>query len=87
MRFLRRRAHHPGEISNLVFPLLVGADPFFLQRSDQLIALAARHRVRDVHISGEFVAARGLMSYGTSCETSFPRWQRQSHGEAFGSSA
>jgi putative tryptophan/tyrosine transport system substrate-binding protein len=46
--------------------LLVGADPFFFQRSDQLIALAARHRVPDVHMSGEFVAAGGLMSYGTS---------------------
>jgi ABC-type uncharacterized transport system substrate-binding protein len=46
--------------------LLVGADPFFLQRSEQLIALAARHRVPDVHFSDEFVAAGGLMSYGTS---------------------
>jgi ABC-type uncharacterized transport system substrate-binding protein len=46
--------------------LLVGADPFFLTRSDHLIALAARHRVPAVYISGEFVAAGGLMSYGTS---------------------
>jgi ABC-type uncharacterized transport system substrate-binding protein len=46
--------------------VLVGSDPFFLPRSDQLIALSARHRVPDVYNSGEPVAAGGLMSYGTS---------------------
>jgi putative tryptophan/tyrosine transport system substrate-binding protein len=44
--------------------LLIGADPFLLQSSDRLIALAAQHRIPAVYNTREFVAGGGLISYG-----------------------
>jgi putative ABC transport system substrate-binding protein len=46
--------------------LLVGSDPFFDSRREQIIRLAARHRVPTIFELREFVAAGGLMSYGPS---------------------
>jgi putative tryptophan/tyrosine transport system substrate-binding protein len=46
--------------------LVMQTDPFFLSRRDQILALAARHRVPAVYYLRDFVAAGGLMSYGTS---------------------
>jgi putative ABC transport system substrate-binding protein len=46
--------------------LLVGSDPFFFQRNEQLIAPAERHRIPAIYQTGESVAQGGLMSYGTS---------------------
>ncbi len=46
--------------------LLLGADPFFGQRRDQLVALAARHAVPAIADRRGFAAAGGLISYGTS---------------------
>jgi putative ABC transport system substrate-binding protein len=46
--------------------LIVGADPFFNSRRDQIIALAARERVPTIYFAREFAAAGGLVSYGAS---------------------
>jgi putative ABC transport system substrate-binding protein len=46
--------------------ILIGSDPFFAGRREQLVALAARHAVPAIYEWREFAAAGGLISYGTS---------------------
>jgi ABC-type uncharacterized transport system substrate-binding protein len=46
--------------------LLLGNDPFFNSRRDQIVALASRHAVPAMYFFREFVAAGGLISYGPS---------------------
>jgi putative tryptophan/tyrosine transport system substrate-binding protein len=46
--------------------LIVGADPFFFERNEQLVALAARHRIPTIYQTGENVGQGGLISYGAS---------------------
>jgi ABC-type uncharacterized transport system substrate-binding protein len=46
--------------------LLTGADPFFLTRRSQIVALAARYAIPTIYELSEFAAAGGLVSYGPS---------------------
>ena len=46
--------------------LVIGPDTFFTARSKQLAALTVSHAVPAIYENREFVAAGGLMSYGTS---------------------
>ena len=46
--------------------LIVANDPFFVNRRDQIVALAAQHRMPAMYFSREFATAGGLLSYGAS---------------------
>ena len=45
--------------------LVIQADPFFVNQREQLSGLALRHGLPAIHEERAFVAAGGLMSYGT----------------------
>ena len=51
--------------------LIIAANPFFGSRLEKLVNLAARHRIPDMHYRREFVAAGGLVSYGTSVNEAY----------------
>jgi ABC-type uncharacterized transport system substrate-binding protein len=46
--------------------LVIGADPFFNNRRERLVALAAHHHVPAIYFWREFTAHGGLLSYGPS---------------------
>ena len=68
------RAQSEGEIDKAIITivhermgaLLVASDPFLSSRQEQLVALAARHRLPAIYQWREAPLAGGLMSYGTS---------------------
>ena len=51
--------------------LVVGGDPFFNSRRDQIVALAARHALPAIYEWREFAVAGGLMSYGTDLDDGY----------------
>jgi putative tryptophan/tyrosine transport system substrate-binding protein len=51
--------------------LVVGADPFFTDRREQVVALASRHAVPAMYAVREIAAAGGLISYGASLPAAF----------------
>ena len=53
-------------VEQRVSGLVVGNDPFFNARPDQLVALAAGHAVPAIYPYREFAVAGGLMSYGSN---------------------
>jgi len=53
-------------VQQKVDALVVGTDPFFTSRREQIVALASRYAVPAIYEWQEFAAAGGLVSYGTS---------------------
>ena len=51
--------------------LVVSADPLFLSRRDQIIALAARHMIPSIYEWHEFTSSGGLISYGISLKDAY----------------
>jgi putative ABC transport system substrate-binding protein len=51
--------------------LLVGSDPFFMIRRDELVALVKKNGLPAVYPFREFAAAGGLMSYGTNVANAY----------------
>jgi putative tryptophan/tyrosine transport system substrate-binding protein len=51
--------------------LVIGSDPFFTGRSEQLAALAVHHAMPAVYTWREFAAAGGLLSYGAAVTDSY----------------
>jgi len=51
--------------------LVVGGDPFFANRREQLVTLAATHGVPAIYQSREFAEAGGLASYGLNFTAAF----------------
>jgi putative ABC transport system substrate-binding protein len=46
--------------------LIIGNDPYFLGRRDQIVALAAQYAIPTIYFAREFTDAGGLLSYGAS---------------------
>jgi len=53
--------------------LLVGGDPFFSSRRQQIVALAARDAIPAMYTNREFVEEGGLISYGNDTADSYRR--------------
>ncbi len=53
-------------VQQRVGAVLIGSDPFFTDRRNQLVGLAAHHGIPAIYQWREFAEAGGLMSYGTS---------------------
>jgi putative tryptophan/tyrosine transport system substrate-binding protein len=51
--------------------LFVGADPFFDDRREQIVSLAARHRIPACYTRRDFVVDGGLLSYGPDAPDAF----------------
>jgi len=51
--------------------LVVGNDPFFMARREQIVALAAHHAIPAVYDLREYAEAGGLITYGTNLKDAY----------------
>jgi putative ABC transport system substrate-binding protein len=51
--------------------LIVGDDPFFTGRREQIVGLVSRHGVPAIYQFRDFVVSGGLMSYGVSLTSAY----------------
>jgi putative ABC transport system substrate-binding protein len=58
-------------IAHRVDGVIVGSDPVLTSLRDNLVGLAARHAIPAIYQWREFIAAGGLISYGTSLPDSY----------------
>jgi putative ABC transport system substrate-binding protein len=58
-------------VQNGAGALLVSGDSFFVVQRDQLVALAAKHRVPTMYHRREFTISGGLLSYGPSLSEAY----------------
>jgi putative ABC transport system substrate-binding protein len=74
IRLLFQKASAPGELADTfdalvrerIDAVMISADAVFTNNRDQLVALAARHRIPAIYPIREFSEAGGLLSYGTN---------------------
>jgi putative ABC transport system substrate-binding protein len=62
-----------SDLGRQVGAFIVSADPFFMTRRAQLVAIAAAHKIPVVYPFREFVEDGGLMSYGPSLTAAYRR--------------
>jgi putative ABC transport system substrate-binding protein len=60
-------------VQNRVGALLVGSDPFFANRREQIIALAAQNAIPTIYADAVLTGAGGLMIYGNSVADAYRR--------------
>jgi putative ABC transport system substrate-binding protein len=60
-------------VQDRVGALLVGSDPFFLNRRGQIVALAAQHAIPTIYPGRDVAGAGSLMSYGNSLTDAYRR--------------
>ena len=58
-------------VEQRVGAIIVGSDPFYLARRDQFVARVASYGIPTVYPSRDYVAAGGLLSYGTSISDAY----------------
>jgi putative tryptophan/tyrosine transport system substrate-binding protein len=63
---LKLTRHSPEFSRQRIAALLLGTNPFFNTRRDQIVALANRLRIAAIYNLREYVAAGGLISYAPS---------------------
>ena len=64
------RASNEQDLAVVPAELIIANDTFFVNRSEEIAALALRNRIAAIHQSPEFVAAGGLISYTASFDES-----------------
>jgi putative ABC transport system substrate-binding protein len=58
-------------VERRVGAIAIGADAFYVNRSEQLASLTLHHALPAIFVVREFVAAGGLMSYGVSLSDAY----------------